>query len=90
MRALSGEVEFGLLLVKQLCHCVKCLTLEGSRALAVAVFLCVSLCSVPSLEGEKAQRSWSPLLLVDIPQTCSLSWIEPESRVGLPKLDVFT
>lgn len=89
LRALSGEVEFGLLLVKQLCHCVKYLTLEGSRALAVAVFLHVSLGSAPSLEGEKAQRSWSPLLLVSIPQTCSPSWIEPGSGAGLPKLDVF-
>lgn len=60
LRALSGEVEFSLLLVKQLCHCVKCLILEGSRALAVAVFLLVSLCSAPSLKGEKAQKSWSP------------------------------
>lgn len=80
LRALSGEVEFGLFLVKQLCHCVKRLTLESSRALAVAVFL---------HEGEKEQRSWSPLLLVDIPQICSHSWIEPGSGAGLPKLDVF-
>lgn len=69
LRALSGEVGFGFLLVKQLHHCVEYLTLEGSRALAVAAFLHVSLCSFSG--RREGIEVLVPLVTSLHPQTCS-------------------